>query len=254
MPVMEEALPPAGKLYNARAIAVCALVGGPLGGAYLLAKNYISIGEEEAGRKALWWGIAATVSFMLIMFLLPQYTNVLPKYLIPVLEAGLFYGLTQRLQGAFLQEHSRLQGAFRSRWRAAGVGLISAVSTIVLAVALWPFLPEEQPAMVKFGQAGHEIYYDEATVTAEQAKKVAYFLADHDFFGQYVRKQVRVEQSKWAYKVLIPATPDDFNSSSIIGYYRLVQQDLDAGHFEKPVKLVLFYQPEGQERQIKNIE
>lgn len=251
--VVEELQKSTEKLYDARAVAICAFVGGPLGGAYLLAKNYFRVGEEEAGRKAILWGITATVILLLLVLLLPQVSDKVPTYLLPAMEAGAFYLLAWRLQAAYVQEQVRLKGKLQSRWRAAGVGLISAVLSIVVAVALLPFVPEQEEPVVKFGQAGHQIYFDEETVTAADARKVAYFLADNDFFGQYVQKQVRVEQSKWAYKVLIPATPDDFNNSSILDYYRLVQAGLDAAQFEKPVKLALFYQ-EGEARRVKSIE
>ena len=253
LPIEEELPEPTEKLYNAKAVAACAFVGGPLGAAYLLPKNYFSIGEEEAGRKAILWGIAATALLLLLM-LLPQVTDKLPTYLLPAIESGACYWLAQRLQTAYVEEHVGLKGKLQSRWRAAGVGLVSVVLTIVMAVALLPFVPQQEESVVKFGQAGHQIYFDDETVTAAEARKVAYFLADHDFFGQYVQKQVRVEQNKWAYKVLIPATPEDLNNSSILGYYRLVQADLDAAPFGKPVKLALFYQEEGQARQVKYIE
>jgi len=254
LPAVEDLPKPTEKLYDARAVAVCAFVGGPLGAAYLLAKNYIRVGEEEAGRKAIMWGIAATIILLMLVLLLPQVSDKLPTYLLPAMEAGASYLLARRLQTAYVQHHVGLKGKLQSRWRAAGVGLVSAVLSVIVAVALLPFVPEQEEPVVKFGQAGHQIYFNEETVTAAEAKKVAYFLADHDFFGQYVQKQVRVEQSKWAYKVLIPATTEDFNNSSILDYYRLVQADLDAAQFGKPVKLALFYQEEGKARQVKDIE
>ncbi|MBF9252027.1 hypothetical protein I2I11_01845 [Pontibacter sp. 172403-2] len=142
LPLVEELPEPTGKLYHAKAVAACAFVGGPLGAAYLLAHNYFSVGEEEAGRKAILWGIAATVILMLLLLLLPlQVIDKLPTYLLPAIESGACYLLAQRLQAVYVQDHVGLNGKLQSRWRAAGVGLVSAALTIVIAIALLPFLP-----------------------------------------------------------------------------------------------------------------
>ncbi len=245
---------PTQKLYTAQAIAIAAFLGGPLAGAYLMSLNYMLLGDEEAGQQTIKWGLAGFALLILLFVFMPaQIDEVVPDIVYTVAYTGLFYYLSKKLQGAYLAHHRQLRGRFMTRWRAVGVGLLGAVASIAVAVSITVFLPAEEEHKVTFGSAGHEIYFDEKTVTAEEARKVAYFLADHDFFGRYQQKQVRVEQSKWAYKVLMPATAEDFNNSSILGYYRLVQDDLNEAGFQKRVQLILFYM-EGEERREKVIE
>jgi len=245
---------PQQKLYTEQAIAIATFIGGPLGGSYLISLNYMLLGDEEAGQRAIKWGLAATVLVVLAFFLMPEpVSEAVPNIVYNMAFTALFYYLAKRLQGANLAAHRQLRGRFITRWRAVGVGLISAVAAALVTFSITAFLPAEEEHKVKFGSAGHEIYFDDKTVTAEEARKVAYFLADHDFFGYYQKKEVLVEQSKWVYKVLIPASEEDFNNSSILGYYRLVQADLDSAGFEKRVQLMLFYM-EGEVRKVKVIE
>lgn len=245
---------PQQKLYTGQAIAIATFLGGPLGGSYLMSLNYMLLGDEEAGQRTIKWGLAGTVLLLLAFILMPETVrDTVPDIAYNAAFTGLFYYLAKRLQGEYLEEHRQLRGRFMTRWRAVGVGLVSAVAAVLVGLSLTALLPAEEEHKVKFGSAGHEIYFDDKTVTAEEARKVAYFLADHDFFGYYQRKEVLVEQNKWAYKVLIPASAEDFNNSSILDYYRLVQADLDSAEFEKRVQLMLFY-TEGEARKVKVIE
>jgi hypothetical protein len=244
---------PQQKLYTEQAIAIATFLGGPLGGSYLLSLNYMLLGEEEAGQRTMKWGLAGTVLMLLLFFLLPEnVSDAVPNIVYSMAFTGLFYYLAKRLQGEYLAEHRQLRGGFMTRWRAVGVGLISMVIAVVVAVSITAFLPDQEHK-VKYGAAGHTIYFDEETVTASEARKVANILADHDMLGKYQRRELLVEQSKWAYKVLIPASAEDFTNSSILGYYRLVQADLDSSKLEKRVQLMLYYM-EGEARRTKMIE
>jgi hypothetical protein len=244
---------PQQKLYTEQAIAIATFIGGPLGGSYLLSLNYMLLGEEEAGQRAIKWGLAGTIFMLLLFFLLPgTVSDAVPNMVYNMAFTGLFYYLAKRLQGECLAEHRQLCGSFMTRWRAVGVGLISMVIAVLVAVSITAFLPDQEHK-VKYGAAGHTIYFDDETVTASEARKVANILADHSLLGKYERQELLVEQSKWAYKVLIPASTADFTNSSILGYYRLVQADLDTSKLEKRVQLMLFYM-EGEARKIKAIE
>ncbi|GAA4442161.1 hypothetical protein GCM10023188_41550 [Pontibacter saemangeumensis] len=245
---------PHQKLYTEQAIAIATFLGGPLGGSYLLSLNYMLLGDEEAGQRTIKWGLTGTVLLLLVFFLLPEAIGeAVPNMVYNLAFTGLFYYMAKRLQGAYLAEHRQLHGRFMTRWRAVGVGLVSMVAAVLVAVSITAFLPAEEENKLKFGSAGHAIYFDGETVTADEARKVANLLADIDLLGEYQRREVLVEQSKWAYKVLLPASEEDFTNSSILGYYRLVQADLDSSGFEKRVQLMMFYM-EGEARKIKIIE
>jgi len=245
---------PQEKLYTEQAVAIATFIGGPLGGSYLLSLNYMLLGDEEAGQRTIKWGLAVTVLLLLAFFLMPApVSEAVPDIIYNMAFTGVFYYLTKRLQGGYLAEHRQLRGRFMTRWRAVGVGLVSAVAAVLVAVSITAFLPAEEENKIKFGSAGHAIYFDGETVTAEEARMIANILADHDLLGDYQRKEVLVEQNKWTYKVLLPASAEDFTNSSILGYYRLVQADLDAAHLEKRVQLIMFYM-EGEVRRIKMIE
>lgn len=128
--------------YSANAIQLATFLGGPLIGGYLMRENYRVLGEEQKGKQALWWGIAATILVFGALLALPStVSDRIPNYVLPALFAGVIRWIVEVKQGEVLRQHKEQNRGFYSNWRAAGLALISACITtlaVLIAVFLWP--------------------------------------------------------------------------------------------------------------------
>ncbi len=107
-------------LYSVAAITFAAFMGAPIGAAWLMAINYRRTGQPDKASTSLWAGFGATMLALVIGYLVPQ-NMVFP------LGIGVLFGtrgVAQSLQGPLLDKHLREGGAFESKWKVFGVGLI----------------------------------------------------------------------------------------------------------------------------------
>lgn len=243
---------PTEKLYNEQAVALAAFLGGPLGGSYLLYKNLMAVGQEEAARPTILWGIAATVLLMGTFVFLPQEINDrIPNVAVSAVVTALFYQLAKFRQREYLVGHRQKNGVFLSKWNAFWAGLVCMLLTLFIALPFAFFIPEEDEH-IKFGTTGHLIYFNPKEVSAKEARQVGYALADNDFFYPGQQEIIRVEQNKWSYKVFVPVEKAYVNEPEMLDYYRQVQHRLNSAEAGKKVQLLLFYW-EGEERIEKEI-
>lgn len=128
--------------YSANAIQLATFLGGPLIGGYLIRENYRTLGEEQKGKQALWWGMVATILVFGGLLALPStISDRIPNYVLPALFAGVIRWIVEVKQGDVLREHKEENRKFYSNWRAAGLALISACITtlaVFITVFLWP--------------------------------------------------------------------------------------------------------------------
>ncbi len=244
---------PSEKLYSEKAVAMAAFLGGPLGGAYLLYKNFVAVGQEDTARATILWGIAATVLLLGTFVFLPQEINDrIPNTAVSAAVTGLFYLLAKYRQQAYFAAHRQKRGMFISKWSAFWAGLVCMLLTLFIALPLTFFVPEEDEH-IKFGTTGHLIYFNPKEVSAKEARQVGYALANNDFFYPGQQETIRVEQNKWSYKVFVPMEKAYINDLEMLNYYREVQQRLNSAGAGKKVQLLLFYR-EGEERIEKEVK
>lgn len=139
---MEEELQviPQEKLYDQQTIMIATLLGGPLAAGYLLYKNYNRMDEPEEAKNSLVWAFLIMAVLFGSLIMLPEATlDKIPNFVIPWASAGAAYYVANKLQGEVLAYHKAQGGAFYSRWNAVWLGILAAVTTMVLLLPLAMF-------------------------------------------------------------------------------------------------------------------
>src|SRR5579875_1680157 len=111
------------KLYSGKGVTIATLLGGPLAGGYLIAKNFKALNQpEKIGRT---WSYSIVV-FILVIALAVIMPPQVPQILFVVLYAWMGRFAAQKLQGSLLDKHAAEGGKFYNNWNAAAVGFIIA--------------------------------------------------------------------------------------------------------------------------------
>ena len=135
---MEEdllSLPPETKFYKEGMIFAVAFFGGPLGGAYMIAENFRTMGRP--GKAVLTWVISVLYLPLMVggTYLIPG-LNKVPSAAYAIIYpvcAGLF---VRNYQGPALKAHLESGGYFYSGWRAFAICLIGLGTIVAVALAL----------------------------------------------------------------------------------------------------------------------
>jgi hypothetical protein len=106
-------------MYSGPQVAVATVIGGPLGGAWLMALNYKRLGAPRRARAAIVFGLIAMAAVVAIG-LVASYGSMRLLVMIPSIVVA---GLTELLQGARYFRHVSVGGRRGSNWRVAGVGV-----------------------------------------------------------------------------------------------------------------------------------
>ena len=129
-------------LYSQASIAIATFFGGPLAAGILVRRNFINLGNEQAGKHAVVIGIIFTILILGGVFLIPEpVLDMIPNVLIPSIYTAIIYFIVEKYQGAELKAHKTNNYPFYSAWKAAGAGLISLLiiaGVIVGGVFLMP--------------------------------------------------------------------------------------------------------------------
>lgn len=119
-------------VYSPGQSAFAAFLGGPLASIWCMRSNFQVLGKEEWRRKTGLYGAFVLVAMILVLPFLP---DKFPNFVIPVITIGMTQTLVQRYQfskQAIIESRALV---FHSNWRAAGIGLLAMVITIVAIVA-----------------------------------------------------------------------------------------------------------------------
>jgi hypothetical protein len=128
-----------GRLYSPGQVALATLLGAPIAGALLLAANYRELGEVNAPRKAVVWGLVGTVLLLMLSFVLP---DSLPNSTLPMSTAITVFLLAKNLQGTLYDSHVGAGGPKHSSWRAAGIGAACCIAILLIMFCLLLILPD----------------------------------------------------------------------------------------------------------------
>lgn len=126
------------KFYTQKTISIATFFGGPLAAGYLIRENYLALNKPDEAKKALVFGIVATIGLLGLIFMIPEdIIEKVPKHLLPLIYTGIIYYIVEFKQGDTLKLHKEFGNEFFSGWKAAFVGL---VSMIVLFVVMFGFV------------------------------------------------------------------------------------------------------------------
>jgi tetratricopeptide (TPR) repeat protein len=126
---------------------MAAFLGAPLGGAILIALNYVRLGNRNGARIAIVLGLAATAALIGLALWLPIWKS-FPRLVLPLLMAWAIVGITEWLQGPALATRRAEGATMPSTWAAAATGLLCGVliAGVVVAAAVsgWLAGPAER--------------------------------------------------------------------------------------------------------------
>lgn len=202
-------------------------LGGPIVAGYFIAENYKLFGRPEKAKRAWIISTLATVVIFGGLFFMPN-ADKLPRYIVPIIFAGITYWMVQYYQGNDIKAHIQAGGGAYSRWRAALVGLIGAVVTVVvfLGVVYAAGTDAIPDATTKtYGTIKNEITYDKAIPEAE-IDKLAEALTQVTFFDETVAKTVYVKKTGNEYQISISCNASIKGSSEGLKYFTQLQADL----------------------------
>jgi hypothetical protein len=161
-------------LFSHRAVGVASLLGGPLAGSILMGLNYGRLGRTAAVVQVIIFG--TLITGLLIWAGWP-----LPDSFKPYIAFGIALAMrssANSVQGAAVQQHVKVGGQLASMWSAAGVGLATLVSFLLIVLA---YTLRTSPTKEVTIGAKDKVYYLEGALEQDakrlggQLKSVGYF-------------------------------------------------------------------------------
>lgn len=138
------------KLFSQRAIYIGTFVGGPLAAGYLIRANYRALGKSDEGNKALVFGVIGSILLFAIIFSVPESAiERIPRQLIPLVYTAIVYFIVERIHGDILRKHKEDGNPFFSRWRVAGISLIS-LAILSLGILGYVFISQYNSELEKY--------------------------------------------------------------------------------------------------------
>ncbi len=164
------------KLYSKKSIGVATFLGGPLAACLMMRRNFLNLGDEKSGLITIFIGGLATMGILIAAILIPD--NAFGKsysFIVPAIYTGIIMLVLENSQGKALKLQQELVDGFYSGWRAAGVGLLSALILIGSLVA-YVFLGPVDPTVEAYDEMLTEFSQNE-----EQAMKLYDLLQSEEY-------------------------------------------------------------------------
>lgn len=139
-------------LYSQRAISIATYIGGPLAAGILARQNFINLGKEELGKKALIISIVSTILLFVVIFSIPEnLIDKIPSAVIPLVYTAIIYLIIEKTQGVEIKEHKSNNHPFYSAWKAVGIGAISSV-ILLIGIFGYAYLAPYPPYFEKYDE------------------------------------------------------------------------------------------------------
>jgi len=200
-------------MYTSWQIAVGALLGTPIGGGWLLASNYKAMGSPKLASRALLVGIAVTLAFVFLLWLLSAY---LPLLLFPLFFGGIYHIVAEVKQGDAIKS-SREETKKTASWTLPlAVGLIG-IPLFVAGIFWFPQLNNDpNSGTVYLGPLEHELRYFDVPPT--EAQNIGQQLQQANHFGNDFKTFVELKKSNNSYTLYLPSYTTNWNDSSFHVY------------------------------------
>lgn len=117
------------KLYTINQGVFATFLGGPLGGAILLAQNYKQFGSPQSARRAAVIGVVAACALVPLSMVVSER---MPSFVLPLFYTIAFRLIAERLQGAELKSRIEAGAERQSWWRTVGITVFALLSTTLL--------------------------------------------------------------------------------------------------------------------------
>jgi hypothetical protein len=177
------------RLFTEKGTAVASAIGGPLASTYLIAKNFRTLGKEDAARLTLIIGGAFTVALWTTLALIPSSVlDKIPEHLLPLIYGSLGYLVVKSLQQQDIDAHLQAGGKKGSWQMIVGTGLISIVLSLGYCFAVVALTPSRhqvfEGAPYKFEKSGCTMYYDKRNIPESDVKFVGALLEEMGYFSK----------------------------------------------------------------------
>jgi hypothetical protein len=177
---------PTYALYTRGQIGFATFLGGPIGGTWLLARNFSRLRRPAAARMSLVLGVLATVLLVIVGLSGVLGTTTASFGSFPaILTIVAMVGIASATQGNELRQHVELGGGLVSSWYAFASGLIGLVITFAIAIAGVVAIDfAQRTPSVEFGE-GRDVYYHDgvsetdARATGDALTRLEYFSPGH---------------------------------------------------------------------------
>lgn len=176
-------------MYSGPQVAVATVLGGPLGGAWLMALNYKRLGAPRKAHAAIVLGLIA-MAVVIAIGLVASYGVMRLLVMIPGIVVA---GLTELLQGARYFRHVSVRGRRGSNWRVLGVGVVCLPIHLVPIVGA-AIIHASVPGHLMMD--GNSVLYTKGVPLVE-AQKVGHELVEleHDRLAQ-IRSTVSADRTR----------------------------------------------------------
>ena len=125
------------KIYSISAISFGAFLGGPLGAAYLMAKNFEVLEKHEQARRVFKVGVTFTFALIFVLVLLPiRIIEAVPVFLLPLIFIAITRYLAGKYQKRDVEQYVINGGQYESTWKLLGISLLIALITLVIGLMI----------------------------------------------------------------------------------------------------------------------
>jgi len=203
-------------------ITIASLLGGPLSGAWLMAINYRTLGENSRGQKSILVGVVLSVVIILVLWF---GSETAPIYLFPLLYAG----------GYHIWHESKLGEAIKTS-REAGLkpnfskAILPIVTGALIFGTAYIVLPQSAgdaalAPVISAGKAGGELRYSK--ITAVEAQQIADLLTEANHFGDDFATYAEATFKNGAFHIYLPAYRGDWENPELLAHIDQVKATFD---------------------------
>jgi hypothetical protein len=121
-------------IYSPKQVLTGSLLGGPIAAVYFLRRNFQALGNPDAARRTLWWGIVFNIAVTAAMPFLPDR---FPNYVLPLAYSWAAHGIAASKQLSKETIASSPEFSFQSNWRVVGLAIVFLVATVAMWLALF---------------------------------------------------------------------------------------------------------------------
>ena len=181
------------RLFTEKATAVASGIGGPLAGAYLIARNFRSLGNERAAKITMIVGGIFTVALFTMPAVLPSSVlEKVPEHLVPAAYGLIGYVVVKKLQQEDIEAHLKAGGKKGSWQMIVGTGITALALSLgysyaAVFLASSSSVPHFDGEAYRMRKTGATIYYDKANIPESDAMFVGIELEEMGYFSTGTR-------------------------------------------------------------------
>jgi hypothetical protein len=207
------------KLYSQAALDIATALGSIVAGSFLLASNLKKLGRNDEIYKVFLFSFGVVLAIFLAILNLPSLEKI-PGFVWQAFQVAIIHWYAEKMIGEDLRKYTQDNGAFYSRWRAAGIALL--ITPLVLALFIGvSFLGQTK---VDFGN--NQCVYYELGATKNDAKRLGNYLIDTEYFGGEYPADVTIDLKNGEINISFVLQDGAWLESEVISYFETARTEL----------------------------